>query len=69
MTDLTVREFAASRGVSRQAVHRWLQNTPGLRPRIAGGMYLLSPEDQQRILDRPRMRRGWPAGKKRGPRK
>ena len=47
---LTVTEFAKRQGVTRAAVHLWIRATPDLHPLKVGGLTLLTPEDQRRIL-------------------
>lgn len=46
---LTVTEFAQRQRVSREIVYRWMRRLPGVGYRV-GGLRLLSPEDQRRIL-------------------
>jgi len=57
---ITVTEFARRQGVSRAAVHKWMQALPDLRPLRIGGLVLLSAKDCQRLLARPRKKMGRP---------
>ena len=57
---ITVSEFARRQGVTRQAVHFWMAQTPGLQPSRIGGLVLLTAADCRRILARPRKKMGRP---------
>ena len=57
---LTITDFARQQGVTRAAVHQWMQATPGFTPYRVGGIVLLSPADRRRILARPRKPMGRP---------
>lgn len=57
---ITVTEFARRQGVSRAAVYQWIAQTPDFRPRRVGDLTLLTAEDCQRILQRPRKKVGRP---------
>jgi len=65
MDIITAAEWARQLGISRQAVSRWIAQTPKFYPRrVAGGTILLTPKDRQRVLNRPRNRPGRPTTKK-----
>lgn len=57
---ITITEFARRQGVTRAAVYQWLDACPDVRPTKLGGVSLLSPEDCQRLLNRPRKKMGRP---------
>ena len=60
MNAITVPEFAARQGVTRQAVDKWIAATPGLTLRKLGRARILTAADCRRILARPGKKMGRP---------
>lgn len=63
MVYITVPELAKQHGVTRAAVHLWIQQTPGLHLRKTGRAFLLTEADVAAILNRPRKKIGRPRKK------